>query len=388
MRRQLGRAALLLGRPLAETDWTARAVQLPPPAATSTRSMHKGYTKAQGMARSTHNGCTTLAGGSLALLPTQCARARWLQAPQCHPHRHTPWSTKRRMLQLVGNLWQRVRLHNGSCDADAGLFHQVERSLHCKRSEQDDMRSSRRWQSVQLWVASITTPRSFDCARNHAHTLDRLMFILHSRPHAWLLSALSLHRHAKVFFTRHFSPVGCRHRTRPERLWHCVRRLDGTHLAWNDGKLLGERFFGGGSNVELGRRLRDRRWVFILQKWGTHLPQISCVPLPECGRQDESVWARISQRRFHSQLADPVLVLVLSPARYAQWEKGLPSGAPVGANGNYRVRPLCPYHVRNEAFGCVRVRCLCVRCPVPGVSAVACPSSRVSCPGVEIWGSI
>ena len=24
-------------------------------------------------------------------------------------------------------------------------------------------------------------------------------------------------------------------------------------------------------------------------------------------------------------------------------------------------------------------------CPVPGVSAVACPSSRVSCPGVEIW---
>ena len=36
-------------------------------------------------------------------------------------------------------------------------------------------------------------------------------------------------------------------------------------------------------------------------------------------------------------------------------------------------------------FGCVRVRCLCVRCPVPGVSAVACPSSRMSRPGVEIW---
>ena len=36
------------------------------------------------------------------------------------------------------------------------------------------------------------------------------------------------------------------------------------------------------------------------------------------------------------------------------------------------------------AFGGVRVRCLCVRCSVPGVSAVACLSSRVSCPGVEI----
>ena len=41
------------------------------------------------------------------------------------------------------------------------------------------------------------------------------------------------------------------------------------------------------------------------------------------------------------------------------------------------------------AFGGVRVRCLCVRCvlPAPGVSAVACPSSRVSCPGVEILQS-
>ena len=27
---------------------------------------------------------------------------------------------------------------------------------------------------------------------------------------------------------------------------------------------------------------------------------------------------------------------------------------------------------------------VCPRCPAPGVSAVACPSSRVSCPGVEI----
>ena len=39
-----------------------------------------------------------------------------------------------------------------------------------------------------------------------------------------------------------------------------------------------------------------------------------------------------------------------------------------------------------RTFGGVRVRCLsvCPLCPVPGVPAVACPSSRVSCPGVEI----
>jgi hypothetical protein len=45
-------------------------------------------------------------------------------------------------------------------------------------------------------------------------------------------------------------------------------------------------------------------------------------------------------------------------------------GSPVGVRCVFRSGPL--------AFGCVRVRCLCVRCPVPGaVSAVACPSSRV-----------
>ena len=153
-----------------------------------------------------------------------------------------------------------------------------------------------------MWVASITTPRSFDCARNHAHILDRLMFILHSRPHAWLLSALSLHRHAKVFFTRHFSPVGCRHRTRPERLWHCVRRLDGTRPARDHVKLLGERFCGECCNVELGRRLGDRRWVFILQKWRNLIPQISCVPLPECGRMSLSTHLSTKVSFIHSLL--------------------------------------------------------------------------------------
>ena len=40
------------------------------------------------------------------------------------------------------------------------------------------------------------------------------------------------------------------------------------------------------------------------------------------------------------------------------------------------------------AFGgvCACPLSACPLCPVPGVSAVACPSSRVSCPGVEILG--
>ena len=51
---------------------------------------------------------------------------------------------------------------------------------------------------------------------------------------------------------------------------------------------------------------------------------------------------------------------------------------------------------RGRLFVCVSVwagfrRCacplsVCPLCPVPAVSAVACPSSRVSCPGVEILG--
>jgi hypothetical protein len=42
--------------------------------------------------------------------------------------------------------------------------------------------------------------------------------------------------------------------------------------------------------------------------------------------------------------------------------------------------PLC----RSFSTDCACPLSVCPLCPAPGVSAVACPSSRVSCPGVEI----